>query len=1258
MQPERLDSPANQSPLDSPPSRISSVAHDGADGRLLPETSALPPGAGHSQAAPRLAPASLSGGGATGAEHPSAVSAAEVPASPASSTGQRSDSTTASTFGVGGVPLLAGHVPRATLTDLPNEVLTHVFSHLPPTALTDVASVCRRFHDLVTSPHAWRLAFSRHFLGPASLRSNEFGSSSDAFERLVSQRRSFTRLSPRASWRSEYVLRCRLLRALSKGKPGDMLTRDAAADKGSLRAPSSHGVNAVTTFRAHTLYPVTHIDASFTSASGRKQALLIHGADEEGVATTSNPLAARSGGAAWAAHADRSMLFRRFNDVHPHLLEYGMGEGSIVGVPNCMDVSQQFGYVYGEGVPPGRLFFQCATDPDGLWLEGQHAVDEPHLAAGDSRSGVPDLRPVRNMTSVTALWLAKSPNVPRLSHGVVGLLAGFSTGVLAAYSLGPSPHYAKKYAKGQPTAKWAVCPGVPIISIKVDDSCSEERLHAGRLWVVVVNALGEVFYLKDMPTPLPGSPSREASMMDMTETTPAIADRGAWITGRTVQWHRVTPSTRIVREDAAGLYSLSLDVEPGRTPCSSSHGQQLSDEAVAAQTRDIEKWSALAPIQIREIYEGWDMRRRVEVDFAGTDGAGAGENVIVIQTGWMGTPAEIKRYTRTEALESVASDPCLTGSDSRQTLLSSGVWCGAEGLLSSFPAAAPAQKDVSSGRETRREEARSTKECWLVTDLEWAQKGAEVTASSIDCSTIATLTPSEDAAHALASHDGTPAVSPSKDGHPSRARRTAQSAGSFSTAMAACNTRSQHPALEIPGQRGRLFAIGNSAGTVVIWDIRAHTGDRTPGDHASPVRPVGVIHTDSPEIASLALTSLYLVHGGNDGLVQAWDPLMSTTRPIRTLNSRFSSKARRYLQHAEEQAQVIGTNWFAANAIALDPDPCSLAGVVALGSHLRFWAYSFDGPGGGRYGKRRSRPGLHRHIHSPGVGENGAGSSQNRMRQGMREYIASEELHMRLDAEERRRQEAVLSSRFGVDLLGPDADDDEVLAYAQFLSQEAHQRERNGQLQQTADASDGRRARSEHTPRIPGDIPADRGPDDNQLGLPRGQEAYSAMGSNTGTPGSVDDEDDADLAEALRLSLLEASETGVLSSALPASFERQPTSSPAELHYGSTASPSSFASVSQTPVTPAGVNSAITPTPADSSNDTAEEMDPDLAYAIQLSLAEEESRKQAYLGAGHAEPVPNQDLRWDAVGCRHDDDDFPSLTSGHKGKGRASRHMD
>jgi len=227
---------------------------------------------------------------------------------------------------------------------------------------------------------------------------------------------------------------------------------------------------------------------------------------------------------------------------------------------------------------------------------------------------------------------------------------------------------------------------------------------------------------------------------------------------------------------------------------------------------------------------------------------------------------------------------------------------------------------------------------------------------------------------------------------------------------------------------------------------------------------------------------LHLVHGGNDGLVQAWDPLASTTQPVRTLNSRFSSRARRRLVQAQASPQGVGINLFAAGAVVLDPDPTCLRGMVSLGTHLRYWSYSSSAAdaykGSKRRGGRRSERGSNNAAASAG----GFAAADATRAGNLKKFIQHERDELEREKEQRRKEEERLRGRFGMGLF--EGSEEEMLAYAAMLSQEAA-------------AADGIRRRE-------------------SLGLVADDGAGSSK-----TPAALTTGDaslDADLAEAIRLS--------------------------------------------------------------------------------------------------------------------------------------------
>ena len=525
------------------------------------------------------------------------------------------------------------------------------------------------------------------------------------------------------------------------------------------------------------------------------------------------------------------------------------------------------------------------------------------------------------------------------------------------------------------------------------------------------------------------------------------------------------------------------------------------------------------------------MQRRLEVDFAASDEHAAGEGILVLDCGYCnGVPAAIKRFTRCKTRESSKDAPEFRQSryasadskDVEDQSLFGGVSTKDSHVSAwSFDnidrprRSSVAQSDVSATSNVVEE--------WLVSVLSLGSfKAAQITTSTLDRSTFASLTMSEDPLLKVAgsSMASSPTMSPLGP------------------------TPLPGSSADTPGHRARLMAVGTKTGSIVLWDVRASTSSNHALDNV--IRPVRIIHTDSPQISCLGLSALYLVHGGNDGLVQAWDPLASTKDPIRTINSRFSSRARRRLVQAEASPQGVGINLFAAGAICLDPDPTSLRGMVSLGTHLRYWSYSSSAADQYKTNKRRLR-------------RSGRGSNQNSEqfsgtgRGALKDYIANEKAELELEKRKKRKEEERLAGRFGLDLLGPGATEDEILAYATMLSEEAS-------------AHDELRRKS-------------------ASGSESSQTIVDSLAESASTSALHPDneEDDENIKEAIRLSLQDNS-----SLSAPAVDTSQ---SPFSIKYAKTKkSPSS---------SPKGRMSHKTPAEVD-----------DLEYALSLSLAEEKSRKE------------------------------------------------
>ncbi|KAK5947437.1 hypothetical protein PMZ80_001587 [Knufia obscura] len=968
--------------------------------------------------------------------------------------------------------------PGTSVLDMPNEVLTHVLSHLPPESLSLMSLVNSRFHRLVTTPPAWRIAFARFFPGAES--TGLLPPATPENENQKSHRRAFTRVSALASWRSEYILRTRLLRSLGRGRPAIQ----QSVEKGKNKPAATSTIM----YNSGLFYPGSHIHANFGVGLNKKQPLFVHGAVEQGSVTASDPATGKASG--WGL-ADFE-AFKHFADLYTGEAPYGLGSGDIVGMSNVMDVSQAFGKLYGEACPGGRLFYTSTAEQRGRFLMVSSPANYP--------LGIPEVSPIN--AAVTAVWLAKSEGVLKVTNGLFGSLAGSSTGILSAYAVGASPVYDRRFDRGELTARWAICPGVPIIAINVDERVSARRIGRRRIWATILNALGEVYYLVD-------SPFRAETRGKLAE--PEL-DRHAWQTGRSTEWVMLESTRRTAKPDPFQLSTF----DGSYTPRSSSDSQGLSSMQLEAEAKEITQFLAYKPKHFQSICDGWDMCRSLIVDYGGDDHHGAGESIFVVNRGGEDhLPAAIKRYTRHQTKHALNQDDPFPAINPPKR-------------ASIFGSPAQRTSTISSpGYSAPRSRTSSTDDLadvlydntWHVSNYSFGTlRSLEISATATDDSDFAVLSATEDPLLGMSGGSDTSSPLASPLGKTNLATTTS----------------------DIPGQRARLFAVGTTSGIVMLWDMRASTSSAP--DIVNTIDPVRIIYTRSPQISSLAMTSLYVVHGGTDGLVQAWDPLASTTESVRTIHSRFSDRARRRMAQAEASVHGVGINYYAAGAIVLDPDPTMLRGMVSLGTHLRYWSFSAGAADAYKSRKRQLRRRSDR-----GSNAGGADKYHHTGRGVLRDYITDEKLELEREKTIKKKEHERLASRFGTGLLGEGASEEEMLAYATMLSEEAH-------------ASD--EARRQASPPV------------KQSSSKTQAEQTQAM--------------DAELEEAIRLSLLDTE---------VAAESPQTTDFDIPIRFGKKSKQG----------TPSKTKQA-SPSSSKPARSTSED---DLEFALQLSMAEQESRRFA-----------------------------------------------
>ncbi|KAM3485216.1 hypothetical protein MY8738_001464 [Beauveria namnaoensis] len=838
----------------------------------------------------------------------------------------------------------AGEPGGTRLTDIPNEILTNILSHLHPDSHGAVALVSKRFYVLATTPHIWRLAFLRYFPGHASLDEKFVKASADLWSEpssdiVRSETRYFGRLTPLATWRSEYVFRTRLIRSLGKGKPNT-----AAGAIGSSMRTRQLGKksSAVLTYNSKLPWLITNIHAVFDN--GKKAPRAIQGAGALGVATMSDPTTGKI--ESWGLKDSHSSA--QIEEVTPGLEPYGLGDGP-ASTDNSMDVSQLYGMIAGEGFPGGRAYFRSVNEIAGRYLGSEPGTEE-------QRPDIPRVPDI--IEAISSVWIAKSSAVPATTAAMCGMLTGSTLGVVTAYSLGSDPS-GPRYAYGDMTARWVLSPGVPIVSIKVDDNYTVRRRLSGRVWAVALNALGEVFYLTETPKPVSSQHS----------TGSALAN--AWLAGRSAYWHLVEETRRSARPDELDLNAVRGTYSP-RTSC---NAMNLSDDQVAAETKEIENFMRYQPNHFLDVCLGWDMQRKLEVDFANDDGQEAGEGIFVIDCGHS-RKACVTRFCRsTTALRPLAPGGAKPAPAIPLSLFGqAGIQNTPEPQSPKSPPPTPYSPKASSALTDE----------WRAVSFQLKGSDSSIlTASALDNSTFAVLTLGEDVLHTA------------------------------NESLVLSSTDGAHHAQEIPGRRARFLVVGTSSGSVLVWNAREIRPEI--------VKPCRVIQTESPSISCVAASALYLVHGGSDGLVQAWDHLASTSEPIRTLNARSNGRVPRYMMTMNPTLTV--TNYTAVGAIVLDSDPTILRGVVAFGAFMRYWSYSSKG----------SAPGRKRRLRHPDAQGRTAG---RRFGNNVSGYILEEEEELRHENEHRAREQSRLHKRFGVGALG-DLTEQEALEYMQMVSEES-----------------------------------------------------------------------------------------------------------------------------------------------------------------------------------------------------------------------------
>ena len=600
-----------------------------------------------------------------------------------------------------------------------------------------------------------------------------------------------------------------------------------------------------------------------------------------------------------------------------------------------VDLSEDVGWVYGENVPNGKCYVHPYSSPYRCASEKGFFLRHNQMASGC-------LQP-----AITAVWIAKkrSGGVLETSESQVGVMIGNSRGFVSIYGLS----FGKEF-QVTPTKMFCICPGIPVVSIKVDEGYSVKRKRKKSVWAVIVNALGEIYYLAD---PKAG-------------------------------WELIPQTTRIPTAVHSSIF---------QPPPSTITGEDMGKKKIEEKELLLNTEYA----RLKQLWEGWGMDWFIELDWPGA-------NIVLGRRGSANQPSadneqtakliryHLLSYTLDVEAKEFVREVIASVSEGAGAVTTSGSVFGGE----SQPQSSEKVEAIEVSMQASQVCERPAK--WVATDFLFGDEDVGViTTSAIDVSNLALVSPDEDSGITG----------------------------------------------DVPGGNARLFAIGTNMGNVFVWNIRhqaSSTGsDATPSIGLSPQR---VIRTDSPRISTLALSSLYLVHGGNDGLVQAWDLLASTYSPVRSIHSRFSTRARRRLAQADGMALglgngVLGDNQFAARCLVLDPDPTRLRGAVALGTHIKYWCFSSSSSSGPNAPKRSKKPKVSSRLH--GTPSTGRGDIEG--------IIKSDSGDLLKERERENKERIELEKRYGVSSGWAALNEEEMLEYARMISMETYEIEGGGSIE-------------------------------------------------------------------------------------------------------------------------------------------------------------------------------------------------------------------
>ncbi|KAK6539871.1 hypothetical protein TWF694_008710 [Orbilia ellipsospora] len=811
--------------------------------------------------------------------------------------------------------------PRDTyIYKVPTEILRHIIAYLDPPSLLSLTLTNQYFHKLISSPHTWRLLFLQWFPDSKGQFTPLTAPPDPAQAKLHPEDLETNH------WRTEAILRSRLLRNLNKARP-ELREAGNRSTSGTYVEPQFKSTHLKTIPKSvimsmmHLIQPpITHLYANFDDEPLKPNEKVNNSPPDyhpipsfrtcnvgNGQASVWSP----GNGMFKTEEESGTMVFTRY-ERSQHTL------GTSFDVMEIVDIHQNgassfavIGRRWGEnrinllcGFRLGsgeRMDYPLSHEQNhalvgigtGVWiadLAGYGAVpgvgleetsdkedqEEPEDGEGEA---------IRDIEAPNSSGSPKSKNktirVPKAS-GVfteygLGLVYTTSEGEVHMFGVDTSPlapgHEIHRTLELSRMAKWKISPRCALISVKVDNDYSPEKRALGRPWCVVQNIVGEIWTFSGDPNPPPqfqesGLSEEEETVADLDRADNEI-ENGPIGDDLSVMDHieRNAAWMRIRQELAAGY-------------------KAIRDAAADEEKRRIAQhvqghWTLMEGTRVERPISGFyldDLYRDTGLI------VGDNENIQQLKLPWV-LEVDFGGYNVITFSTTSTEERRVQGFRYR--------------LNTHFTEKKP---ELPEAEILGSQAFAGSIDDWSKTRLRIPKSGEEIFDQGKNPQNITTIT--MDQSHLAR----TMPISPND------------------------NT---------VGGNARLLAVGTNHGRVLVFNIRGNPAKRS-SDLLTPMRVCKLPGT--PNITCIAVTSLAVIVGANNGAISVFDPLGSSTEPVRKIVHAMTIDAKkdyfaRTSQYGWGRTEQENT-WqeeTSAYRICVDPNARNWRGAAILGCNILYW---------------------------------------------------------------------------------------------------------------------------------------------------------------------------------------------------------------------------------------------------------------------------------------------------------------------------------